>query len=182
MKFCPCSGQEQQPREGNCKSLKLRGEKQSKAQSAAGWVCRVLTEGWVLLASAPSVPWHCSELCWDSSGVDSASRNCCPRPSSPLQSAVTSSLPSCGCCGSMGRCGSVVLSCASVLGKHVLSSGYPHLKPDLKPGLWQFSEPPCHWWWWQMDVGDLSWAQGRCLGRGVPVQQLIGSLVVVPSC
>lgn len=136
-KFCPCLGQEQQPRQGNCKSLKLRGKKQSKAQNAAGWVCRVLTEGWVLLASAPCVPWHCSELCWDSSGVDSASRNCCPSPSSPLQSAVTSSLLSCGCYRSTGEvwlCGSRLCFCAGLC-KHVLSFGCPHLKPGLWPVL-----------------------------------------------
>lgn len=86
----------------------------------------------------------------------------------------------------------MVLSCDSVVGLVNMFFLLVTLicSLDQKPGLWQFSEPPCHWWWWQMDVGDLSRAQGRWLGMGVQcsaVNWLLGwlyqavKITVLPS-
>lgn len=78
---------------------------------------------------------------------------------SPAVSNKQLALLSCGCTGeAQGRCCSVVLSCDSVVGLVNMFFLLVTLicSLDQKPGLWQFSEPPCHWWWWQMDVGDLS--------------------------
>lgn len=85
---------------------------QSRAQSAAG---AEPVEGRALLASARLVPWLALlRAVLGQVWVDSG--NSCPRPFPP-QSAVSSSLLSCGCSGgAQGRCCSVVLSSDSVLG------------------------------------------------------------------